>query len=38
MAIIKGMVDAAGVRRETAQRELTIRVQRAVFGYLNTVL
>jgi AcrR family transcriptional regulator len=38
MAIIKGMVDAAGVRGETAQRKLAIRVQRAVFGYLNLAL
>jgi hypothetical protein len=38
MAIIKGMVDAAGVRGETDQRTLSIRVQRAVFGYLNTSL
>jgi AcrR family transcriptional regulator len=35
MAIIKGMVDAAGVYGETDQHELTIRVRRAVFGYLN---
>jgi hypothetical protein len=35
MAIIKGMVDAAGVHGETDQHELTIRVRRAVFGYLN---
>jgi len=35
MAIIKGMVDAAGVRGEIDQRELAGRVQRAVFGYLN---
>jgi hypothetical protein len=36
VAIIKGMVDAAGVRGEIDQRELARRVQRAVFGYLNT--
>jgi AcrR family transcriptional regulator len=35
MAIIKGMVDAAGVHGETDQRSLSIRVRRAVFGYLN---
>jgi len=35
MAIIKGMVDAAGVDGETDQRELSVRVRRAVFGYLN---
>lgn len=35
VAVIKGMVDAAGVRGETDQRELARRVQRAVFGYLN---
>jgi AcrR family transcriptional regulator len=38
VAIIKGMVDAAGVRGETDQRALSVRVQRAVFGYLNTSL
>jgi hypothetical protein len=36
MAIIKGMVDSAGVRGETDQRKLAGRVRRAVFGYLNT--
>lgn len=35
MAIIKGMVDAAGVHGETDQRELSKRVHRAVFGYLS---
>lgn len=35
MAIIKGMVDAAGVYGETDHRKLSIRVRRAVFGYLN---
>lgn len=37
MAIIKGMVDAAGEAGELDQRELSIRVQRAVFGYLNAL-
>lgn len=35
MAIVKGMVDAAGRCGETDQRELAGRVRRAVFGYLN---
>ncbi len=35
VAIIKGMVDAAGVRGEIDQRQLAGRVRRAVFGYLN---
>jgi AcrR family transcriptional regulator len=35
MAILKGMVDAAGVHGETDQHGLSVRVQRAVFGYLN---
>ena len=35
MAIIKGMVDAAGIYGETDQDALTIRVKRAVFGYLR---
>lgn len=35
MAIIKGMVDTAGVHGETDQRTLATRVQRAVFGYLD---
>jgi AcrR family transcriptional regulator len=35
MAIIKGMVDAAGARGETSQAHLTLRVRRAVFGYLE---
>ncbi len=35
MAIIKGIVDAAGVHGEIDQRKLASRVQRAVFGYLN---
>jgi AcrR family transcriptional regulator len=38
MAIIKGMVDAAGERGEIDQRELSGRVHRAVFGYLNAPL
>ena len=35
MAIIKGMVDAAGLYGETDQEALAIRVKRAVFGYLR---
>lgn len=35
MAIIKGMVDAAGVYGETDQEGLAKRVKRAVFGYLR---
>ena len=35
MAITKGMVDAAGVRGETDRHDLSIRVRRAVFGYLD---
>ena len=35
MAIIKGMVDAAGVHGRSNQRDLTKRVERAVFGYLG---
>jgi AcrR family transcriptional regulator len=38
MAIIKGMVDAAGVHGETDQRKLSVRVHKAVFGYLNASL
>ncbi|HVY15563.1 MAG TPA: TetR/AcrR family transcriptional regulator [Rhodopila sp.] len=34
-AIIKGMVDTAGVYGETDQHALSLRVRRAVFGYLN---
>lgn len=34
IAIIKGMVDAAGARGETEQTPLAARVMRAVFGYL----
>ena len=33
-AVIKGMVDAAGERGETDQHQLTLCVERAVFGYL----
>jgi hypothetical protein len=35
MAIIKGMIDAAGVRGETDAEKLAERVRRAVFGYLR---
>jgi AcrR family transcriptional regulator len=35
VAIVKGIVDAAGARRETDLRAVTIRVHRAVFGYLG---
>ncbi len=35
MAIIKGMIDAAGVHGETDQRDLRSRVWRAVVGYLR---
>ncbi len=35
VAIIKGMVDAAGVIGETDQQALTTRVTRAVFGYFT---
>jgi AcrR family transcriptional regulator len=35
IAITKGMVDAAGERGETNQELLSIRVKRAVFGYLR---
>ncbi len=34
-AIIKGMIDAAGERGEREQHKLVLRVERAVFGYLN---
>ncbi len=34
LAIVKGMVDAAGQRRETDAGALGARVRRAVFGYL----
>lgn len=37
MAIIKGMVDAAGMRQED-QQSLAERVRRAVSGYLGTAL
>lgn len=36
IAIVKGIVDAAGVHGETDQRGLARRVERAVFGYLTT--
>ncbi len=36
MAVIKGMVDAAGVYGETDQQALGVRVARAVFGYLGS--
>lgn len=35
MAVIKGMIDAAGEQGETEQHQLAVRVGRAVFGYLN---
>jgi AcrR family transcriptional regulator len=35
VAIVKGMVDAAGARQETDLRAVAIRVHRAVFGYLG---
>ncbi|NDW03414.1 TetR/AcrR family transcriptional regulator [Jiella pacifica] len=35
MAIIKGMIDAAGERGETIQIDLAARVERAVLGYLT---
>ncbi|WP_102961265.1 TetR/AcrR family transcriptional regulator [Mangrovicella endophytica] len=35
MAIIKGMIDAAGERGETVQVDLAVRVERAVLGYLT---
>jgi len=34
-AIVKGMVDAAGMRGELDPQNLRVRVRRAVFGYLN---
>jgi len=34
LAIIKGIVDAAGERRERGAAQLEERVKRAVFGYL----
>ena len=37
-AIIKGMIDAAGIHGETGERALATRVERAVFGYLRTPL
>jgi AcrR family transcriptional regulator len=35
LAIVKGMVDAAGEREETNALQLERRVRRAVFGYLS---
>jgi AcrR family transcriptional regulator len=35
LAIVKGMVDAAGERQETNALELEQRVRRAVFGFLH---
>ncbi|WP_205125329.1 MULTISPECIES: TetR/AcrR family transcriptional regulator [Rhizobium/Agrobacterium group] len=35
IAIVKSIVDAAGERDETDQLQLSIRVKRAVFGYLR---
>jgi AcrR family transcriptional regulator len=35
LAIVKGMVDAAGERQETNALQLERRVRRAVFGYLG---
>jgi AcrR family transcriptional regulator len=35
LAIVKGMVDAAGERQETSAVQLERRVRRAVFGYLR---
>jgi hypothetical protein len=35
MAVIKGIVDAAGEHGETEQHQLAARVERAVFGYLR---
>lgn len=35
LAMVKGMVDAAGERGETASAGLDARVRRAVFGYLG---
>ncbi len=36
LAIVRGMVDAAGEREEMNAPELERRVQRAVLGYLST--
>lgn len=36
VAIIQGMLDAAGERGETAQKALLLRVRRAAIGYLKT--
>lgn len=35
VAIIKGMIDAAGQHGETDQQALAVRVERATFGYLD---
>jgi len=35
IAIVKGIVDAAGERAETDPQRLNLRVRRAVFGYLG---
>ena len=35
VAIVKGMVDAAGAHEETDRNALSIRARRAVLGYLN---
>ncbi len=36
MAIVKALIDTAGEHRETDRQALTVRVGRAVFGYLGT--
>lgn len=36
LAIIRGMLDAAGERGEEGEAPLIVRVRRAVFGYLST--
>ena len=38
LAIIKGMVDAAGARGETDEALLRVRVERAVFSYLEAAI
>ena len=38
LAIVKGLVDAAGERRECDSARLLARVSRAVFGYLEYVI
>lgn len=37
LAIIKGMIDAAGQHGETDLQALAVRVDRATFGYLDAV-